>query len=491
MATALQEYDISDICANCLLFNWNQPENPNVLRKCTRCHAVAYCGRECQEEHWHKVHKKQCKYLGGTKKAQHSEHKKETCKTCVASDSVGDLVFSPTNPNYFCIFEHVDWSLLPPNFPHPFPLNGPPEDRIEKMLNAAQKILLKIKVTENPVYLLQPQQVERLEKDLWTLRGRIYFIRICGGDRDPLRIFCSMEKVVDVSPTSPWRAIVEKAGYYFYQMHGGELLATLALLIQLTRATTFLGIEKSLKSSNSLPREFRQMSKTDQFFEVTDKIMEALDQQVVPFRDLAVIACGGKTQQNCSQCNKPVIVKGISLEDLSVTLRASAAEIVFNPIETERYICESSECYKKERLGKDKKYTSWLMAVMSTHSRLHATSCNHCFLLAPLNEVHRSKCLTKNYCSQVCRDADDAAHKVCCDPDEEQRRIEERKVKIGGRDKVEAANAQVDAFGKHMTPSLAPYPEFAEEVMGKIKKKTKPREKLAKEKKETQIDDVD
>ena len=128
---------------------------------------------------------------------------------------------------------------------------------------------------------------------------------------------------------------------------------------------------------------------------------------------------------------------------------------------------------------------------MATHNRLHATSCNHCFLLAPLNKVHRSKCLTKNYCSQVCRDADDAAHKVCCNPDEEQRRIEERKVRIGGKDKVEAANAQVDAFGKHMTPSLARDPEFAEEVIGKITRKTKSREKLAKEKKETQIDEVD
>ena len=135
-----------------------------------------------------------------------------------------------------------------------------------------------------------------------------------------------------------------------------KLLATLALLIQLTRATTFLGLENAFKSSNSLPRDFRQMSKTDQFFEVTDKIIEALDQQVVPFQDLVVIACGGKTEQNCSQCDKQVIVQDISLEDLSVTLRGSTTEIVFNPIETERYICESSECYKKERQGKDKKY---------------------------------------------------------------------------------------------------------------------------------------
>ena len=135
-------------CANCALFNWKQPDPKKPLQRCTRCHVVTYCGRECQEEHWNKVHRKHCKYLGGIKKAPHSEHQKETCDTCIASNSLGDLVFSPTNPNYVCIFEHADWSLLPSTFPHPFPLNGPPEDRIEKMLNAAQKILLKIKVTD-------------------------------------------------------------------------------------------------------------------------------------------------------------------------------------------------------------------------------------------------------------------------------------------------------------------------------------------------------
>ena len=80
---------------------------------------------------------------------------------------------------------------MPPTYPHPFPLTGPPEDRVEKMLNAAQKILLKIKVTENPVYLLQPQQVDELERDLWDLRCKMYFIRISCGDLDPRKLFGS------------------------------------------------------------------------------------------------------------------------------------------------------------------------------------------------------------------------------------------------------------------------------------------------------------
>ena len=366
------------------------------------------------------------------------------------------------------------------------------------MLIAAQKILLKIKVTENPVYLLQPQQVDALEKDLWDMRCKIYLNRVCGGDQDsamrmPLHkgTLNLCQKIFHL-PSSAWKAIVEKVGYYFNQMYtcgdDYKLLLTLSLLIQLIRDTAFLHLESSFKSSISLPSNFRQMSKKDEFLEVADKIIEALDQEIVPFRDLAAIACGGKTQQNCSQCHKKIVVQGIVLYDLPV--RASLTEITFNSIETRRYVCESSECYKKERHGKDKKYTSWFMAVITTHSRLHETRCDHCFLLAPLNEVHRSKCRTKSYCSQVCRDADDTVHKICCNPDKGQRRIEERKVKIGGKDKVEAANANVDSFGKQMSPLVALYPEFAEEV-GKIKKKTKPREKLAKKKKETKIDEVD
>ena len=97
-------------CANCKLFKWDQPADS---KKCSRCHV----------EHWTKVHQEQCRYLAGTKKAEHSEHRKETCRTCIASSSLGVLVFSPTNPYYVCIFENVDWSMLPPTYPHPFPLH--------------------------------------------------------------------------------------------------------------------------------------------------------------------------------------------------------------------------------------------------------------------------------------------------------------------------------------------------------------------------------
>ena len=164
--------------------------------------------------------------------------------------------------------------------------------------------------------------------------------------------------------------------------------------------------------------------------------------------------------------------------------RTSTAEIVFNPTETERYICESPECFKKERYRDAEKFGSWTTAVFAIFRRLQDTRCNHCFILAPLSEVHRSKCRTKNYCSLVCREADDAAHKICCHPDKKQRRIEERKVKIGGIDKVFAANAETDSIAEEMH-KVNLDPDFDKKVAEIIEKTRKAKRPVAK------IDEVD
>ena len=64
----------------------------------------------------------------------------------------------------------------------------------------------------------------------------------------------------------------------------------------------------------------RQMSKKEECFEVVDKVIEALDQKMVPYSDLVAIACRGKTKQRCSQCLKDIIVWGIVLADIGSCL---------------------------------------------------------------------------------------------------------------------------------------------------------------------------
>ena len=50
------------MCANCKLFDWDQPES-GTLMQCSRCKVVLYCSVDCQKEHYQVVHKKHCKKL--------------------------------------------------------------------------------------------------------------------------------------------------------------------------------------------------------------------------------------------------------------------------------------------------------------------------------------------------------------------------------------------------------------------------------------------
>ena len=127
---------------------------------------------------------------------------------------------------------------------------------------------------------------------------------------------------------------------------------------------------------------------------------------------------------------------------------------------------------------------------MAAYKLLLETRCDFCFLLAPLREVHRAKCRTKSYCSQLCRDSDDAAHKVCCNPDEELRRIEERKVKIGGKEKVDAANTKLDTMAERLRTSATLKPDDAKNLE-KIVKKTRKTKSAQKNRGRAQIDEVD
>ena len=93
--------------------------------------------------------------------------------------------------------------------------------------------------------------------------------------------------------------------------------------------------------------------------------------------------------------------------------------------------------------------------VCSSDGNLQQAATDKVQLLLPLKEVLRSKCLTKNYCSQTCRNADDGVLNVCCNKDKSLQLIDERKVKVGGKEKVEMANSRSDEWASRFTSSLS------------------------------------
>ena len=72
----------------------------------------------------------------------------------------------------------------------------------------------------------------------------------------------------------------------------------------------------------------------------------------------------------------------------------------------------------------------------------------------------RSFCLTKNYCSQECRDADQAVHTVCC---KNLLDVDKRKWKGSGKAKAEEAE---EALKTHVSQYYQCYPN-AQQLDGK------------------------
>jgi len=53
------------------------------LKRCANCHLMTYCDKDCQKEHWLKVHNKHCKYLSGKSPVKDSHHDAATCPRCI------------------------------------------------------------------------------------------------------------------------------------------------------------------------------------------------------------------------------------------------------------------------------------------------------------------------------------------------------------------------------------------------------------------------
>ena len=183
-------------CANCRLFRWRQPEDPAIslrrcggfsqfiseaklhlktINRCGGCWKMFYCSRECQEEHWGKVHKAHCKFFSKKGLQDTVVHNERTCNYCTFQKEFGEEVLKEDDPHYICLFSPVNdesgETLLQIQKSYPTPSSGAFQGRrSERMLDLLQRLLLKIKVTKQPVYRLYPDEVEFIASQLLITR---------------------------------------------------------------------------------------------------------------------------------------------------------------------------------------------------------------------------------------------------------------------------------------------------------------------------------
>ena len=118
-----------------IVYVWKQLEDTDSLLCCPHCNLVKYCSAECLEEHWVKVHNKHCSSLASSVVPSY-QHKEGECSQCLAVAAKGgsDAVADPLNPVYPCVLKSLDGTCKSLISHHPFPLNGDPEDRIERLV---------------------------------------------------------------------------------------------------------------------------------------------------------------------------------------------------------------------------------------------------------------------------------------------------------------------------------------------------------------------
>ena len=170
--------DISSVCSNCLIYGWESSGKP--LLRCKKCKVTNYCGRDCQVEHWEKVHKEMCKYLSGTKKQVVGAHRHlaSKCKEC-KDEKKGKEPYWECHMQEHCNFWNSPLLMLSgiDGEVHGVPfgvnigeLTGKYTSRLEHVIAVLQKILYKMNISGH--LLSRKKQLENLIRNIFSLRHR-------------------------------------------------------------------------------------------------------------------------------------------------------------------------------------------------------------------------------------------------------------------------------------------------------------------------------
>jgi hypothetical protein len=187
-------------CANCENYAWAQPADPSNLLTCSKCKFMSYCSKECQLEHWVKVHKQHCKYLAGLKLLPQSRHDPAHCYTCERQAEIGEAqIVEATNPSLPCIFptlitfvpvlcqpDHGNGNRTSANLPFQMgEMSGKFPTRAEQTISIICQLLYKLKLIKHPAWTILPEASKELCSLLNCIKRLIwdFYIKIVPGHK--------------------------------------------------------------------------------------------------------------------------------------------------------------------------------------------------------------------------------------------------------------------------------------------------------------------
>ena len=164
-------------CVNCENFDWEQPEDKSTILKCSKCKMIYYCSKQCQQEHWEKVHKKHCRYMAETKVLAKSWHDESTCLVC---REVTEDMSKPDSPVLPCTMALANQGMMKtceaaysPGLPLA-EMTGQFRTKVEATVTIMMRILLKMRLTKHTVWDTDPSSAGKLYAMLGYVRRQCW-----------------------------------------------------------------------------------------------------------------------------------------------------------------------------------------------------------------------------------------------------------------------------------------------------------------------------
>ena len=343
-------------CANCEVYNWNQKKDLANLLPCSGCSMISYCSEDCRKEHWVKVHRHHCMALAGpgdTSEAflLHACMQEGGCGCCGGTghqveDCPASREDDPTYPSLEARMLRAMKSLPPCLSSHqPFPLAGLPGDRTERIVIVLQKLLLKIVLTKHEVTEKCSKELDDLQQIMFENRTAIWFNR----KTKPKPEFNEVV-IASINPGDDEVDMIKKKTgrlYHEYTLSDDHFrLWDLFMIVHtiLDYTTGPLACQRDFKDALAMvPDSLRplvEQAQASTYLEVVDKVLDALEPQVVPYIDIVKIICGGSLEKQCSVCSKQVTVAEVS----QIKKRIGRVAAWFNTINMGVVRCERMSC---------------------------------------------------------------------------------------------------------------------------------------------------
>ena len=256
---------------------------------------------------------------------------------------------------------------------------GTGQDRVERIINLLQKLLLKIKLTKQPVFRLYPREVENIADELQDLKMSFLVRGVVYPRKD--QVFVMLKRLFTSTSLKDMESIPPSGQLKLWQ----TFMKIVDILAWIEPIKIEELIKKPKKSFTKEQMQVSEMVKGGSYLRVVGKILEVLEERVVSQEDLAAVVCDGDMQRICSGCNRDIVI--LEVMGLARLPRGGTPAVLFLPGQNNLFSCRAKAC--DDQMIVKPEVNSWTTAVAAAATMLLPTRCDYCFLLAPVKEVHR------------------------------------------------------------------------------------------------------